>query len=167
VGNSRIDVSTEVTAYTTTTCPHCHRLKVYLARHHIPFENRDVTTDEAAAEELERMNAPGVPVVRVGKQAFGTRPTSGRGLLGQLATRLWDVVQTPRDQADRVLLALPKAGSATEFAAAIYATLRAIARSTGDAVTATLASEHFAEIKQRLSQLADALVPAVLRVARN
>ena len=45
-------------------------LKEYLTRHNIPFENRDVSTDENAVAELQRMNAPGVPVVRVGDEVI-------------------------------------------------------------------------------------------------
>jgi len=63
-------MSAEVIAYTDPTCPHCQRLKAYLAGHNIPFENRDVSGDESAAEELRRMNAPGVPVVRVGEEVL-------------------------------------------------------------------------------------------------
>jgi glutaredoxin 3 len=59
-------MSAEVVAYTDPNCPHCRRLKDYLARHNVPFENRDVASDAGAAAELKRMNAPGVPVVRVG-----------------------------------------------------------------------------------------------------
>jgi glutaredoxin-like YruB-family protein len=59
-------MSAEVVAYSDPSCPHCRRLKEYLTNHNIPFENRDVSGDARAAEELQRMNAPGVPVVRVG-----------------------------------------------------------------------------------------------------
>jgi glutaredoxin-like YruB-family protein len=56
----------EVIAYTDPGCPHCRRLKEYLNSRGIPFENRDVSSDPQAVEDLRRMNAPGVPVVRVG-----------------------------------------------------------------------------------------------------
>jgi glutaredoxin-like YruB-family protein len=62
----RIIMADEVIAYTDPGCPHCRRLKEYLTSRHIPFENRDVSSDASAAAELERMNAPGVPVVRIG-----------------------------------------------------------------------------------------------------
>lgn len=56
----------EVIAYTDPGCPHCHRLKEYLSGRHIPFQNRDVSSDPKAVAEVQQMNAPGVPVVRVG-----------------------------------------------------------------------------------------------------
>jgi glutaredoxin len=59
-------VADEVIAYTDPGCPHCRRLKEYLHSHHIPFRNRDVSSDASAVAELQQMNAPGVPVVRVG-----------------------------------------------------------------------------------------------------
>ncbi|MDY3560022.1 hypothetical protein R5W23_001245 [Gemmata sp. JC673] len=41
-------------------------------------------------------------------EGLGERPTGGRGMLGQLVTRIWDAVQAPRDQPDRAALALLK-----------------------------------------------------------
>ena len=57
---------TDVVAYTDPSCPHCHRLKSYLNDHGVPFEDRDVTADAEAVEELQRMGAEGVPVLKVG-----------------------------------------------------------------------------------------------------
>jgi glutaredoxin 3 len=61
-------MSAEVVAYTDPNCPHCQRLKEYLGSQNIPFENRDVTADPRASDELRSMNAPGVPVVKVGDE---------------------------------------------------------------------------------------------------
>ncbi|WP_439623881.1 glutaredoxin family protein [Gemmata sp.] len=63
-------MSAEVVAYTSATCPHCHRLKAYLRSHNVPFRERDVATDEAAVAELEQMGATGVPVIRVGGEVL-------------------------------------------------------------------------------------------------
>jgi glutaredoxin len=57
----------DVIIYTDPSCPHCRQLKQYLQKRHVPFENRDVTRDPDAANELQAMNAPGVPVVRIGE----------------------------------------------------------------------------------------------------
>lgn len=61
-------MSVEVVAYTDPNCPHCRRLKEYLGRQNVRFENRDVTADPQAADDLRAMNAPGVPVVKVGDE---------------------------------------------------------------------------------------------------
>jgi glutaredoxin-like YruB-family protein len=61
-------MSAKVIAYTDPACGHCRKLKEYLTSRNVPFENRDVTSDESAAAELQHMNAPGVPVVRVGEE---------------------------------------------------------------------------------------------------
>lgn len=73
-------MSAGVVAYTDPNCPHCPhcpRLKEYLGSQTIPFENRGVTADPRASDELRSMNAPGVPVVKVG-DAVVWDPT-GRG----------------------------------------------------------------------------------------
>lgn len=57
-----------VVTYTDPNCPHCQRLKRFLDGRGIRYENRDVTTDPAAVADLQRMDAPGVPVTRVGTE---------------------------------------------------------------------------------------------------
>ncbi len=40
----------------------CQRTKEYLSQKHIPFQERDVTTDTAAVEELQRLGFMTTPV---------------------------------------------------------------------------------------------------------
>jgi ferritin-like metal-binding protein YciE len=100
-------------------------------------------------------------------ESLGASPASGRGLLGQFVTRVWDAVQSPRDQADRALLAVLKALGAAEFQAGLHAALSAAARFAGDEVTAELAAECFRQERADASQLRAAIVPTVGRAARR
>jgi len=52
----------QVTVYTKPTCPHCRMVKEYLDQHGVPYRERDVSTDGEARQDLDRINAPGVPV---------------------------------------------------------------------------------------------------------
>ncbi len=56
----------EVMTYTDPVCPHCQRLKSFLEERRVPYRDRDVTQDRGAQAELQRLNAPGVPVTRIG-----------------------------------------------------------------------------------------------------
>ncbi len=60
----------EVTIYTNPGCPHCQQLKQHLTRHQVAFTDRDVTHDPAAMDDLRRIDAPGVPVIRVGEEVL-------------------------------------------------------------------------------------------------
>jgi len=52
-----------ITVYTTQTCPYCRQVKEYLRSRSIAFEERDVSRDPAAAEEMVRLSGQqGVPV---------------------------------------------------------------------------------------------------------
>lgn len=58
-----------VTVYSTPSCPYCHQVKQYLQGRAITFEDRDVSRDPAAAEEMVQISGQrGVPVVQVGDQ---------------------------------------------------------------------------------------------------
>ncbi|HRY63694.1 MAG TPA: glutaredoxin domain-containing protein [Patescibacteria group bacterium] len=49
--------------YSTPICPYCHMLKDYLKGKNIPFEDINVATDEAAADEMVvKSGQMGVPV---------------------------------------------------------------------------------------------------------
>ncbi|MBP7216532.1 MAG: glutaredoxin family protein [Candidatus Omnitrophica bacterium] len=55
-----------VKVYSTPTCPYCIRLKQFLTDNNIAFENYDVSTDQARAEEMiERSGQMGVPVIDI------------------------------------------------------------------------------------------------------
>ena len=56
----------QVKVYSTPTCPWCIRVKQYLQEKNIPFENLDVSTDEAAVQEMMKKSGQmGVPVVDI------------------------------------------------------------------------------------------------------
>lgn len=53
-----------VTVYTTNTCPYCDQAKDYLRANNVPFEEKDVASDRAAAMEMiRRSGQQGVPVI--------------------------------------------------------------------------------------------------------
>jgi len=55
-----------VTVYSTPTCPWCIRVKQFLAENNISFENYDVGSDQAKAEEMIRKSGQmGVPVIDI------------------------------------------------------------------------------------------------------
>jgi glutaredoxin-like YruB-family protein len=55
-----------VKIYSTSTCPWCIRAKQFLKENNINFEDIDVSSDQAAAEEMIQKSAQmGVPVVDV------------------------------------------------------------------------------------------------------
>ena len=58
----------DVVTFTNPACPHCQRLKAYLSGRGVSYTDRDVTQDDEARTELARMDAPGVPVIRVGDE---------------------------------------------------------------------------------------------------
>src|SRR5262245_34783431 len=55
--------------YTTPTCPYCRMAKDYLAQRGVPFTERDVAADPAAAQELQRLTGQrAVPVIQLDGQ---------------------------------------------------------------------------------------------------
>lgn len=59
----------QVTVYTTPTCPWCTRAKEYLARKGVPYVEKDVAQDYAAAMEMvQKSGQQGVPVIAVDGQ---------------------------------------------------------------------------------------------------
>ena len=57
----------KVTVYSTSTCPWCIRVKQFLSENNIPFDNYDVSSDQAKAEEMiQKSGQMGVPVVDIG-----------------------------------------------------------------------------------------------------
>ena len=63
----------KVLVYSTPTCPYCVRLKQYLTEKNIAFEEFDVGTDQAKAEEMiKKSGQMGVPVIDIdGKIVVG------------------------------------------------------------------------------------------------
>jgi glutaredoxin len=58
-----------VTVFVRPGCSNCRLVKEYLDGHGVAYRERDVTRDEAAAEEVRRFNAPGLPVIVIGRVA--------------------------------------------------------------------------------------------------
>jgi glutaredoxin-like YruB-family protein len=57
-------MSDQVTVYSTPTCPWCDRAKSYLKENNVPFVEKDVSIDRAAAMEMVRRSGQqGVPVI--------------------------------------------------------------------------------------------------------
>lgn len=55
-----------ILVYTTPTCGYCYQAKEFLSRRGVPFTERDVSADPAAAAEMVRLSGQrGVPVIVV------------------------------------------------------------------------------------------------------
>lgn len=58
-----------VKVYSTPSCPWCIRLKQFLSENNVAFENIDVSSDQAAGEEMMRKSGQmGVPVLDIDGQ---------------------------------------------------------------------------------------------------
>lgn len=56
----------KIRIYSTPTCPYCIRAKQFLNENNIVFEDIDVSSDHAAAEEMVRKSGlMGVPVLDI------------------------------------------------------------------------------------------------------
>ena len=61
----------DVVVYTTPTCPYCRLAKGFLAQRGVPYVERDVAADPAAAADLIRLTGQrAVPVITVDGQAI-------------------------------------------------------------------------------------------------
>ncbi len=55
-----------ITVYSTSTCPHCKRLKKFLNENSIEYENHDVSADKDKAQEMiDKSGQMGVPVIDI------------------------------------------------------------------------------------------------------
>lgn len=54
--------------YTQPTCQACHRLKSFLKQKAIEYQERDVTEDEEAFAELQRLGFSTTPVILIGNE---------------------------------------------------------------------------------------------------
>lgn len=62
-------MSKTVKIYSTSTCPYCIRAKQFLKDRNIDFINIDVSSDEAAGEEMVKKSGQmGVPVLDIDGQ---------------------------------------------------------------------------------------------------
>ena len=56
----------KVKVYSTPTCPYCKMIKEFLKENNIPFEDIDVSSDRAAADEMiAKSGQMGVPVIDI------------------------------------------------------------------------------------------------------
>lgn len=56
----------DIKIYSTPTCPYCIMTKDYFKKAGIEFENIDVSTDQAKAQEMvEKTGQMGVPVIEI------------------------------------------------------------------------------------------------------
>ncbi len=56
----------KVTVYSTPTCPYCIRTKQFLKKNNIGFEDIDVSTDKAKADEMiQKSGQMSVPVLDI------------------------------------------------------------------------------------------------------
>lgn len=56
----------KVTIYTTPTCAYCKMSKTFFKEHNIAYEEKDVASDHAAAEEaMEKSGQMAVPVIDI------------------------------------------------------------------------------------------------------
>ncbi len=56
----------KVIVYSTPTCPWCIRVKQFLNENNIPFENIDVSSDQAKAQEMiNKSGQMAVPVLDI------------------------------------------------------------------------------------------------------
>ncbi|AFD00512.1 Glutaredoxin and related protein [Methanocella conradii HZ254] len=70
--------------YTQPTCGYCRELKEYLAKNNIPYEERDITKDRAAWDELvNKYKARATPLIVYGdKTLLGFNVDELRKMLG-------------------------------------------------------------------------------------
>lgn len=56
----------KVTIYTTPTCVYCKMTKALFKENNVQYEEKDVSTDRAAADEMiKKSNQMGVPVIDI------------------------------------------------------------------------------------------------------
>ena len=56
----------KVTIYTTPTCVYCKMTKEFFKEHNVAYQEKDVSTDQAAVEEMVKKSGQmGVPVIDV------------------------------------------------------------------------------------------------------
>ncbi|MBI2023889.1 glutathione S-transferase N-terminal domain-containing protein [Candidatus Giovannonibacteria bacterium] len=59
----------KVTIYTTPTCVYCKMTKAFFKENNVQYEEKDVSTDRTAADEMiKKSNQMGVPVVDIDGQ---------------------------------------------------------------------------------------------------
>ena len=74
----------KVVIFTQPDCPPCFVLKAFLEGMGVDYEERDVTRDQSAVEELHSYGSHSTPTVVVGEQVLiGFNPTQLDKILGE------------------------------------------------------------------------------------
>ncbi len=61
----------QVTIYTTPTCHYCKMAKEYFKENEIEYNEKDVTQDQEARQEMiDKSGQMGVPVIQVGEKVL-------------------------------------------------------------------------------------------------
>ena len=59
----------KVSIYTTPTCVYCKMTKAFFKENNVQYEEKDVSTDRAAADEMiQKSGQMGVPVIEIDGQ---------------------------------------------------------------------------------------------------
>jgi glutaredoxin-like YruB-family protein len=59
----------KITIYTTPTCGYCKMAKEFFKNHNVDYEEKDVSVDQAAVEEMiHKSGQMGVPVIDIDGQ---------------------------------------------------------------------------------------------------
>jgi glutaredoxin-like YruB-family protein len=59
----------KVIIYTTPSCPYCQMAKAFFKEHNVSYEEKDVSVDEKAVEEMiHKSGQLGVPVIDIDGQ---------------------------------------------------------------------------------------------------
>jgi thioredoxin reductase (NADPH) len=109
-----IDSDRTLTVYGAPWCPHCRRVKKFLAAHRVPYENIDIDERPAAIETLKELQEGGqiIPTVVYADGTHEVNPSDEA-----LARRIGLKVEAARAAYDVVIVGGGPAG----LAAAIYA----------------------------------------------
>ncbi|MDF2959571.1 MAG: NrdH-redoxin [Paenibacillus sp.] len=79
-----MSTATQVIVYSSNTCTYCKQLKQYLNDQSIPFEERNIDTNDAFIDELQAMGMSSLPVTVIGEtKILGLNPTRIQKALAQ------------------------------------------------------------------------------------
>lgn len=56
--------------YVSNTCPYCHMIKEFMDDQNYSYEERNISTDPSARDELVEMKMRGVPVTVIGDETI-------------------------------------------------------------------------------------------------
>ena len=74
----------KVVIFTQPDCPPCFVLKAFLEGMGVDYEERDVTRDQSAVEDLHKYGSHSTPTVVIGEQVLvGFNPTQLDKILGE------------------------------------------------------------------------------------